>query len=214
MPAWSWFLIAVAVGGLLLLAATALDRRSRRRLTGADEPAPARGLESVDRHVPAYLTQDQVDATSHPAADRAKSLPHRGEGFAFGHAHPDFATNPDGASWDDVRVLVVDGTVTAVRELMGPISQATRECPVAVVAEGFHPEVLTTIAANRRVLDLPVVLAAAERRDRTRLAEMAGGYALSVADLQAGYVPAEALGRAAHWSSTLKRTWVEPQPTT
>lgn len=214
MPASAWFLIAVAIGAVLLVGATLLDARSRRRVTGRGEPAPARGVEEVDRHAPAYLTQDEVDATRHPAEGRGGSLPHRGEGFGFGHAHPDFATVPDGASWDGPWIAVVDGEVRSMRELMGLLGLASADTPLVVVAEAFHKDVLRTLAANRRTLDLPVVAAAAPRRDRLRLAELSGGEFLTVADLQAGYVPDSALGRASHWSSTLKRCWVEPQPAT
>ena len=49
MPAWSWFIVAVILGGALLALAALADRRSRRRATGADEPAPRRGLDDVDR---------------------------------------------------------------------------------------------------------------------------------------------------------------------
>ena len=139
MPAWIWFVVAVAVGVLLLTAATLADRHTRRKVTGADEPAPLRRNESVDRHVPAYLTQDEVDAMTHPAESHTADLPHRGEGFGFGHAHPDFASNPDGASWANPRVLVVDGEVRSMRELISPLSTATAESPLAVVAGAIHP---------------------------------------------------------------------------
>lgn len=214
MPASAWFLIAVAIGAVLLVGATMLDRRSRRRLTGSGEPAPARGVESVDRHAPAYLTQDEVDATTHPAERRAGSVPRRGEGFPFGHAHPDFATNADGASLDGPWVAVVDGEVRSMRELMGLLGLASDATPLVVLAEAFHADVLTTLAANRRTLDLPVLAATAPHGDLLRLAELTGARCLTVADLQAGYIPPGSVGRAAHWSSTLKRCWVEPQPAT
>ena len=81
----------------------------------------------------------------------------------------------------------------------------------AIVAEGFHPEVLMTLAANRRALHAPVVAAAADARERSRLAELTGAEQLSTADLQAGYVPDHALGRADTWASTARNCWVEPQ---
>ena len=211
MPAWSWFVIALAIGAFLLLGATALDRRARRRVTGAGEPAPHRGLDDVDRHVPSYLTQDEVDALPHPAQRRSGAVPHRGEGFAFGHAHPDFATDQGGALWRGASVMIIDGEVTSMRQLMAPLSRATGDAPLAIVAEGFHPEVLMTLAANRRALHAPVVAAAADARERRRLAELTGAEQLSTADLQAGYVPDHALGRADTWASTARNCWVEPQ---
>lgn len=210
MPAWLWFVIVVAAGLLLLAGALWLDRREQRRITGADEPAPRRNHALVDSHVPAYVTQDEIDALPAPSSGRPRDLPRRGEGFAFGHVHPDFATNPEGASWDRPTLLIVDGTVTAMRELLAPLRLATAESPLIVVANGFHPEVISTLAANRRALEMAVLAAEAGGRDRRRLAELTGATELSAADLQAGYVPGDALGRAAHWSSTRTGSWVQP----
>ena len=81
----------------------------------------------------------------------------------------------------------------------------------AIVAAGFHPEVLTTLTANRRALALPVVAAVAGSRDRTRLAELLGVAPVPSEDLRSGYLPEQAYGRAATWFSTLKRTWVDPR---
>lgn len=211
MPPWSWFLIIVGVGACLLAAAVLLDRRSRRRAIGADEPAPLRNHEGVDRHVPTYLTQDDIDAMEPPGKGDGTAIPHRGEGFGFGHAHPDFATTTSGATWDDPRLLIVDGTVDSMRELLTPLSWATEQSPLVIVASEFDPEVLTTLAANRRALNMPVLAARASERDRLRLAELTGAAELQPSDLQAGYVPDDALGRASHWSSTSTKTWVEPQ---
>ena len=217
MPAWSWFVVALLLGGTLLAIAALTDRRSRRRLTGAGEPAPRRGIDDVDRHVPRYVTQDEIDAMPSPASGQAAGpLPHAGEGFGFGHAHPDFATDRDGARYAEPRILVIDGEVSSMRELMAPLALATAEHPLVVVAAGIHPEVLTTLAANRRALRLPLVAAVAGPKDRRRLAELTGADPLSPEDLRAGYVPERALGTAARWTSTLRAAWVnlnlEPQP--
>lgn len=211
MPAWSWFVVALLLGGTLLAIAALTDRRSRRRLTGAGEPAPRRGIDDVDRHVPRYVTQDEIDAMPSPASGQAAGpLPHAGEGFGFGHAHPDFATDRDGARYAEPRILVVDGEVSSMRELMAPLALATAEHPLVVVAAGIHPEVLTTLAANRRALRLPLVAAVAGPRERVRLAELVGAPQVTAADLRSGYLPEQSYGHAGGWSSTLKRSWVEP----
>ena len=145
-----------------------------------------------------------------PGTGRTRSLPRAGEGFAFGHAHADFATNPDGASWNNPRLLVVDGGVTAMRELLAPLQRATPDSPLVLVASSLHPDVIATLAANRRALGLAVVAAIAGPKERRRLAELTGATPLSPADLQAGYVPDSSLGSAAHWSSTSTKSWVEP----
>lgn len=210
MPSWLWFVVVVGVGVLILAGAVLLDRRQSRRSTGASEPAPRRGHPQVDTHVPRYITQDEIDDLPSPAAGHTRDLPRQGEGFGFGHAHPDFATNPEGASYDDPRLLIVDGELSSMRELLAPLKWAREGDPLVVVAAGFHPEVLATLAANRRALSMPVVAAVADRRDRRRLAELTGAEELGRADLQAGYVPGSALGAARHWSSTASRAWVEP----
>ncbi|MDO5676071.1 MAG: hypothetical protein Q4G35_01030 [Propionibacteriaceae bacterium] len=210
MPSWLWFVIVVAVGLLLLAGAMLLDRREARLRTGTGEPAPRRDHAVVDSHVPHYVTQDEVDAMPSPSSLYARDLPKAGEGFGFGHAHRDFATNPDGASWEHPRLLIVDGEVTAMRELLAPLQHATPETPLVIVAAELHPEVIATLAANRRALNLPVVAAAASSQDRRRLAELTGATTLTPADLQAGYVPAQVLGMAHHWSSTSAKSWVQP----
>lgn len=212
MPTWSWFIVAVILGGALLALAMLADRRSRRRATGAGEPAPRRGIDEVDRHVPHYLTQDEIDAMPTPAAGRGPApVSPRGEGFGFGHAHADFANHRDGAAYTEPLILVVDGDVTAMRELLTPLGRASDEHPLVIVAAGIHPEVLTTLTANRRALTFPVVAAVAGSRDRTRLAELLGVAPIPLNDLRSGYLPNQAYGRAASWFSTLKRTWVEPR---
>lgn len=222
MPDWTWLVAALLLGGALLAAALLADRRSGRRVTGADEPAPRRGVPDVDRHVPSYVTQDEIDALAAPYSDDGAAVPHVGEGFGFGHAHPDFATSKGGARLDDAWVLVIDGPVTSVRELFSPLAVATAGRPLVIVADALHPDVVATLAANRRALRLPVVAAEADERDRRRLAELTGAERLSEADLQAGYVPESAYGSARGWTSTRSRSWVrtdgadpgdEPQPT-
>lgn len=210
MAPWQWIVLIVAIGGALLALAVLADRRATRRVTGLGEPAPRRDLESVDRHVPAYITQDEIDRMPAPGTGVGGRPSHSGEGFGFGHADPDFATESGGASWRNPCFLVVDGDVTSMRELLAPLAGATDDEPLIVVAAAFHPEVLTTLAANRRALAAPVVAAIAGERDRRRLAELTGGTQLSASDLQAGYVPAEAIGHASHWASTTTKSWVVP----
>lgn len=210
MGPWVWFVVIVAVGVCLLSVALLADRRRHRAATGAGEPAPLRSSDEVNRHVPTYITQDEIDDLPAPGRGGVEAVPHRGEGFGFGHAHPDFATQRDGASLDDPSLLIVAGMVESMRELFAPLAMATVERPLVIVADGFHPDVVATLAANRRAVALPVLAAVADRRDRLRLAELTGAVEVSPSDLQAGYVPPETLGRAEHWSSTGSRAWVQP----
>lgn len=212
MPPWLWFVVIVAVGSAILTGALLLDRRSERRVSGLGEPAPRRGHSSVDSHVPLYLTQADVDRLPSPAQGQAHALTKRGTTFGFGHAHPDFSTAKDGASYRNPRLLIVEGEIHTMRELMSPLAQVTEDSPLIIVATGFNPEVVTTLAANRRALRLPIVVAAAGTADLHRLVEVTGAEALGPADLQAGYVPPAALGQALHWGSTSTKAWVEVDP--
>lgn len=209
MSPWLWLLLVVGIGAVVLGIAAVADRRSHRRITGAGEPAPMRRIEAVDRHVPAYVTQDEIDALPRPDTGSAVAS-HTGEGFAFGHASPEFATTSDEAAWDNPRLLIADGAIESIRELLAPLSTATDSAPLIVVAPRISSEVLATLGANRKALGLPVLAALADERDRLRLAELTGATPLTTADLQAGYVPDHALGRAARWSSTRSRCWVAP----
>ncbi len=190
-------LVAFAIGLPLLGAAILLDWRHRRRSEG---PASDGG---EHREGPRYITQSEID-----------SLPRRGQGMQrrdkptgtrlpFGYADPDFATAGRLAEHHDARVLVVDGTITDAREIMTPL---THHRPLVLVARGMHPEVLATLIANRRALDLPVLVALTD--EPAVAAEHTGAEPLTPADLQAGYVPGEALGRAATWISDPEQTWI------
>lgn len=97
-----------------------------------------------------------------------------------------------------------------MRQLLAPLSTATAETPLVVVAAGLADEVVTTLAANRRAVGLPVVAAVAGPKDRRRLAELTGAEQLTPEDLRAGYVPSQALGHAARWTSTSRASWVDP----
>lgn len=209
MPPWLWFVVIVVVGSAILFGALLLDRRRARRVSGLGEPAPLRGHSHVDSHVPHYLTQEDVDYLPSPAQGASQKALRRGTAFAFGHAHPDFATSKNGASHHAPQLLLVDGEVTAMRELMAVLTRVSEDSPLIIVATGFHPEVVTTLAANRRALRLPVVAAAADAAELHRLSNATGAEALSPTDLQGGYVPPSALGRAVHWGSTSTQAWVE-----
>lgn len=206
-----WFVVVVAAGLVLLAAAVLADRAGRRQVTGEGRPAPVRGVESVDRIVPTYLTQDEIDAMPSPAAGRGADLGRRGEGFAFGYAHRDFATGAEGASWRRPRILIIDGDVFSMRELLAPAAAATPDVPLMIVAQSIADEVLTTLAANRRALGAAILAAEADARDRRRLAEVTGATPVSVEDLRSGYLPDVAFGAALTWTSTASRTWVDPE---
>lgn len=210
MSPWLWFLLVVAIGGAVLLGAVWFDRSRVRRANGEGLPAPQRGVADVDSLLPSYLTQDEVDALPAPASDDGPVLTRAGREFGFGYAHADFATSRAGAELTSPRILVVDGTVASMRELLGALAWAEPEHPLVLLSAGLAPDVVATLAANRRALRTPVLAAVAGDADRSELAELAGATPLSVADLRAGYVPEQALGVVRTVTAMAARCWVEP----
>lgn len=204
MADWVWLLIALGVGVPLLAGAVVLDLRRRRRTEGPRPQGSTPGTMT-----PAYLTQGEVDDLPLPQA-AADPWPRQGRRFGFGYAHPDFRTHGDAAQRDNAVVLVVGGDIHDMRQLIAPLSRATEASPLIVVAPSYSPEALATLAANRRALHTPVVACTAGHDQLEELATWCGARALASSDLSAGYVPAEALGRARRWISDARNSWVEP----
>ncbi|TRY20006.1 hypothetical protein FOJ82_03800 [Tessaracoccus rhinocerotis] len=203
-------IIALAIGIPLLVVAVLFDARRRRRLEGDGESPPQRGAVEVDAHLPRYVTESDIERLPLPGAGGKAAREHPGTAFGFGHALPDFATAGEQAELLDVRILMVDGEVTSIRELLALLATATADAPLVIVASGFHEDVLGTLRANRRAAATQVVAATASEKDLHELAAVVGGEVLTVPDLKAGYTPEAALGRADAWTSDLGRTWVEP----
>lgn len=199
----SGLLIAVAIGVPLLIGAALLDRHRQRKLEGKLEPPPATDDPQVDEIIPAYITQSEIDAMPSPAGPRT-SNPRPGDAsFGFGHAAPEFATAGEVCELDDARVLLVEGEIDAMRELITPMATFS---PLVVAAEGFHDDVLATLRANRKALNLSVVALSLSTAQLHQLLTAVGGELLTPSDLQAGYVPEQALGHADRWWSTLRET--------
>lgn len=203
-------IIALAIGIPLLVAAVLYDAHRRKQLEGDTDSPPQRGTAEVDAHLPAYVTESEIARLPLPGERGMPSKERPNTELRFGHALPDFASAGERAELRDVRVLMVDGEVSSIRELFALVGTASEESPLAVVATGFHDDVLGTLRANRRALGTPVVAAAASQKDLYELAAVVGGEVLAVEDLKAGYTPDSALGRADTWISDLNRTWVEP----
>ena len=182
----------MAIGLPLLILAVYLDVRRRRQVEGKPVRDTAEG-------VPGYLTQSEIDDLPAPGVKRSllRKEP-KGERLEIGLADPGFA---------DAHVLVIEGTGVSVRELMIPIALYQ---PLVVVTRGMDDEVLATLVANRKSLAMP--LAAVITDLIPEVADLTGASPVSVADLRAGYLPAEHLGHATRWVTDGARTWIEPHP--
>lgn len=211
MGDWTVLVAAIAAGGALLATATLLDLRRRRRRDGTGR-APQRGVESVDAIAPTYVTQGEVDAMPLPATADPGSAPPSGTRLGFGHLGVEFATAGSRAIYAAPRILLIDGSISTMRELLPLLATTSPASAAVVVALGFADDVLATLRANRRALRTPVVAAQASRRDLYELAAVVDGEVLTEQDLRAGYIPGAALGRAVSWVSDECQLWVEVPP--
>lgn len=199
---WLWLVGALFLGGALLAAATAFDARRRRESERAATEVPLRGQPAVDAHVPSYVTQDEIDAMPPPEGSTDDPP---GARFDVGLAHPDLAPARGYATLQGARVLVVEGEVTSMRQLLAVLGGE----PLLLVANTVADEVGKTLAANGRAVGLQVLACVGGPGDLIRVAEHAGAEILTGDDLRAGYVPEHAYGRAKSVAADKRRTWIE-----
>ncbi len=209
MDDWIGIVVALAVGVPLLVVAVLVDLRRRRAMETELMAAPVRGDDGVDALVPNYITQDAIDALPRPGSGlRSTKDVVGGARLDFGHVDQDFATAGDVAELQDAVVLMVDDTISSMRELLVPLGRASVGQPLVVAAASFHPDVLASLKANRRVAHLPVVAVEANLAELMQLQDQVGGQVLDASDLKAGWIPADALGSAQTWSSDLSSVLV------
>lgn len=204
MADWIWLIVALAVGLPLLLTVTLVDLRRRRKTEG-----PRVAVSDENTPVPGYLTQEDIDSYPDPAG--ASDLwPRQGRHFAFGFAHPDFRTHGPVAQWQNATVLVVEDPLHDMRQVTGPLSSADQDHPLVIVAPSIEPDLLATLAANRRALHAPILACEANQEAISDLSHWCGAAPLRGSDLAAGYVPPAALGKARRWISEPRGSWIEP----
>lgn len=209
MDEWMGVLVALAVGLPLLGVAVLSDVRRRRRTEEELASAPLRNEPTVDSKLPHYVTQEEVDAMARPGSGAVPEAgsPH-GVSLHFGHVDQDFATAGDVAELNHATVLLIGDDVLTMRELLAPLAGASPDSPLVIVAASFHKDVVATLAANRRATQLPVVAVAANPAELLQLQDVVGGHILSSTDLKSGWLPGDAMGRAALWRSDMSSTRV------
>ncbi len=204
MGDWIGIVVALSVGVPLLVVAVLVDRHRRRAREKELQQPPLRGDAEVDAVVPDYISQDAVDSLPAPRTGRR---PRDASGevprLDFGHMDADFATAGPIAELQDCTVLLVTGHISSIRELLGPLSDASAGRSLVIAAASFDADVLATLKANRRVVELPVLAVEANPAQLMQLQDHVGGQILESSDLKAGWIPRDALGFAESWSSDI-----------
>jgi hypothetical protein len=219
MEPWVGIVAVLVVGIGLVVYGYLWDRTSnklrREQLTSVpDRPIPGHGS---DAPVPDYvqasdLAGRQAEPISDPETlaglrartDASPSLP-------YGHLARTFATHAgDLCVLDDPVILVVDGELATIRELLAVADHAKRlDRPLAVVAAALSEDVLHTLEANTLAATLHTAAVAIPASDQRRqFASLVGAVPVPPADLKAGWVPVQHLGTCATWVSSPKQLWV------
>lgn len=196
---WWPLLYALGIGLPLLLGALWLDLRRRR----ADE---GKTIKEPDVAVD-WIPQSAIDSMPLPASPGTAEAPSGGISFGFGHLGAEFATDGDTCELSEPNIILIDGAIETMRELVTPVGQLQ---PLVIVATGFHKDVIETLKANRKALELALVAVEATSEQIVELAETLGQDELAVSDLRAGYLPATAIGHASTWWSTRTASIVTP----
>jgi hypothetical protein len=179
------------------------DRTIPGHRTDADAPGYVSAAQlAAKRSAP--VTDPELLATLRARADASPSLP-------YGHLAETFTTHAgDLCVLDDPVILVVDGELATVRELL-PVADHARTLgrPLAVVASALADDVLQTLEANTLAGTLPATAVAIPESDQRRqLASIVGAVPVSPADLKSGWVPVQHLGTCATWISSPSRLWI------
>lgn len=196
-------IVILLFGLAALLLAAVLDLRAERRAEAQLKEATTTGIDEVDQEVPDYVSE--ADALAEiplrplpdPALDRALS---GATAVAARLADERSATHtpPPTAVLYGPLVLVNHEGFGSVRESLGLLERASQsQEALALVSPEFDEELLDVIAANTRrgTLDCAAIIADSAACDEIAL--LTGATALGRADLQSGYLPHSAYGRAA-----------------
>lgn len=215
--------------GLILAAGVAVvvygyvdDRRKTRERDAAMLAPPKRDIPRFEptAEAPAYLSElqartrpDQLASTDLNALTRTDLVAAQAAAprVTVGMAAKDFISDsPTGwAVAANPMVVVLSDEVTTVRELL-PVLQRAQAAgrPLVLVAPRFGADVLSTLAANTVQGKQQCVPVPANADQSERIAALTLARALSHTDLQAGWVPEDALGSIGTWISDRKTSWL------
>lgn len=223
MDQWSLFWVAIGVGGVLLVVAAWTDARERRRSRAALSAPPDRQIPDFAGVGPTYVPADDVLARPiqliEPSDALARELAAERPGavqLKAGWASDQFAThsNPNRAILGPALVLAAEG-VGPMRELLAFLQRARQlGLGVVIAAPTILPETVQTLAANRRQLEAPIVVIQPGAEAMESLVGALKIEAPTRADLQAGWLPANAVGYVDRWVSDAHDSWFIPTAAT
>ncbi len=177
MAGMSGLLVALGIGLPLLGTALWLDWRRTRNREGPRASGDG----------PSYIRDSEIEAMPRVPA----SHPPEGMRVSARPAHSEFTD----AVVDRPFVMVIDGEVSDMREVMIPIA---RYQPLVILATSFTETLAATLAANRRALRLGIIAVTAD--DPGEVAALVGAELVIPEDLKAGYLPETHLGSVARWA--------------
>lgn len=215
---WIGISIVVVLGVAVVVYGYLWDRTTNRRRAAAQSSPPDRPIPGLapDAEAPTYIQPKDLkpDNQADPAEiealkARLDAAPH----LTCGHGPGAFATlGPDFAVLEHPLVLIVDGEVTAMRELLPAVAAAHSAAqPLVVIAPAMADEVYQTLEANALAHTLDTVAVVVRKpADRNQLAALTGAIPTPIADLRMGWLPASSLGDCGTWVSTARELWVLP----
>jgi hypothetical protein len=216
-------LTIIAIGVLVLAVAALVDWRSKRRAeatlaapptseTTAGSPLPTPDYvtpETLNRTAvaPEPITSDEAAALASAEAEPSTVR------FGRGLLDPRQANrrDPERLVLNGALVLVVSDGIGSPQEVLQTLDRAARTHePIVLASSAIDPEVvdLVSVNAQQRVISAGTLVLPADALEL--LAATTGATALTRADLQAGYVPHSAYGRAAWVTADAEHTTIVP----
>ena len=223
---WWGIGVILAAGIALVVYGYLDDRRKTRERDAAMQAPPKRDIPRFEptEEPPAYLSELQARTRPArlPGTDLTEAVRTELEGaltaapsIGAGVRSKGFVTDAR-TGWavaTDPVVAVLADEVHTVRELLPLLERAQRAGrPLVLVAPAFGEEVLDTLAANTvqgKEQCLPVVV---DAEQSARVAALSLARPIPRADLQAGWVPDDALGSIDTWISDRTTSWLLDRP--
>lgn len=214
MEPWVYWLVVVLIVGIAAIYVGGLrDRQLRTERERLLTSPPDRAVPGV-QDSPHYVSDAVAGREKTPVAtltdtERATIRAEIAgvEPIEVGWAAHGFANDPSTgwAALTEPEILICDDPIVAIRGLL-PVLDPAR--PLVAVAPEFSAEVVRTLEVNRLQHELSIVAITANPTERESIAAATGAQPLSWSDLQAGYLPADHLGRCARWVSDSTRSWI------